>query len=145
MLAFTIGEVSFSHACGSVFVEDAESCGTGEQREVTQVAEEFRMLMRVRENDELDDEFDIDNPAAGVLEIKAIDAVFLFCAHLFAHRHDISAKFVFVPCGCQHLATYCLKRCSQRDIASAEPGTRQCLMLPCPGAMLLVLAKCLNR
>ena len=103
------------------------------------------MFMRVRENDELDDEFDIDNPAAGVLEIKAIDAVLLFCAHFFAHRHDISAKLVFVPRGCQHFATYCLKRCSQRDIASAEPGTRQSLMLPCPGAMLLVLAKCLNR
>ena len=141
MLPLPIGEVSLADLGGGVFIENTQRGCAGEQGKIAEIAKEFWMLVRVRKDQVLDDELDIDNAATCVFEVKLLSAVFLFGAHFFAHCNDLSAELDFVACHCEYLMAYGFERPRQRRVSGAETCTRQRLMFPSLCAMQLIVAK----
>ena len=72
MLALSVGKVGLANFRGGIFVKNSQRGGAREQGKVPEVTEELRVLVRIREDDVLDDKFDVDNSATRVLEIETM-------------------------------------------------------------------------
>ena len=94
----------------------------------------------------LDQELDVDQPAAVVLEIEELaDLAAVGVAHLLAHRLHLGAQGVELAAQAQHLGANGLKAFADRTIAGGKACAREGLVLPHPGRFELVLAKGLER
>ncbi len=97
------------------------------------------------EHQKLDDEFDIDQSAAVMLEIEQRAAVGVVVDHLLAHRQHLVAQRGQIARLAQHLDAYRLEGRAECRIAGREPGARQRLVFPHPGRFHLIRAKGFQR
>jgi hypothetical protein len=98
--------------------------------------------MRMPEDQVLDDELDVDQTAAIVLDVEEFVAFRrVLVEHALAHRQHFVAQRGEIARLAQDLDPDRLELLADGRVAGTEAGARQRLMFPDPGVLQLVVAK----
>lgn len=124
--------------------DQLEACRQIQQRKITDIAGQARMLCGVTQDQILDDEFDIDDAACIMLEIEQFTLVRMPIAHFPAHADDLAAQFIEVPLLAQDVDANLFECRGDVRIAAYGPRPGQCLVFPDPCLPELVVTKRLD-
>ncbi|MDR8957294.1 hypothetical protein FEP76_05822 [Burkholderia multivorans] len=135
MLQLPVRAVRRADALGLVLAHQPEARDFAQQRDIARVADQFRVARRVQQHPVLDNELDVDHPAAVVLQIEQLGLVRVSGEHLRAHVDDFLREDVRVARRRQHLPADRLERRADLRVARAVARPRQRLVLPDPGGV----------
>ena len=113
-----------------------------QQRDVARVRHERAVLTRVRQHQVLDDEFDIDHAALVVLEVEKGRRVRMARVHPAPHIDDVDSELRDVARQAEEGIALLVERRADGRVAGDEARARQRLVLPRPGGLALIFAKC---
>ncbi len=120
---------------------EAELARDPQQRDVAQVARQHRVVVRVREDEVLDRELDVDHAARIVLEVEQRRRVRVAGEHPAPHVDDVGRELSALARQAQNRVALGLEGGADRGVAGDEPRAGERLMLPRPRLLALVAAE----
>src|SRR5207302_2839423 len=112
-----------------------------EERDVAEIAEQVKVLARVREHETLHHELDVDHAARVVLQVEKPARVGMRGVELLAHGADLGGERARLARTREDRFADALEGGAHGGVARAITRARERLVLPYPGALLLVVRK----